>query len=386
MKINKILHISPTDIRYDSRILKELKALKNLPNSGIMAFGVNEKEGHKYEGENYSNIKTFRLLSKKLTFLPRPLRYALNTIEAFFKFIFPLRNFNPTIIHCHDTLYLPIALIGKFVCKSKLIYDAHELESDKAGQSKILSKYTLLIEKYAWKSIDLLISVSPSIIEWYNNNIGPKESLLILNSPILDNKKGEILKNDYLRKKFNIPLDKKIFLYLGIISSEGRGIKLYLDAFQKKNIDSHIVFIGYGEYAAEVEKISKLYVNIHYHPAVPHDRVVEISNSADIGLCMLEHVSLSDYYCLPNKLFEYAFSGLYILATDFPDIKKIINKYSLGKCCSYNEEEFITTIKSIESIESMNITNNPVNLFPISWGYQAEQLYSKYIELLNTEK
>ena len=175
---------------------------------------------------------------------------------------------------------------------------------------------------------------------------------------------------------------KNMFLYLGIIGCEGRGVKLYLDTFQNKDIDSHLVFIGYGEYAEEVEKISKNYQNIHYHEAVPHDKVVEISNSADIGLCMIEHVSLSDYYCLPNKFFEYAFSGLYILATDFPDMKLILDRYDLGECCKYDEKEFQ---KAVKSIESRKIIKEQRNLNLLSWEHQAEQLNKKYYKLINIE-
>jgi len=382
MKQNRILHISPTDIRYDSRILKELNALGALPNSTIMAFGIDDREDKTYDINHQFNIKTFNLLSKKVTFLPRPVKLALNTIEAFFKLIFPIKRYKPTIIHCHDTLYLPIALVGKFICKSKLIYDAHELESDKAGQSRILSRYTLFVEKYSWNRIDMLIGASPSQINWYNDNIGQKESLLVLNSPIFNEKLIDNVKNDYLRKKFKIPTENKIFLYLGIIGCEGRGVKLYLDTFQNKDIDSHLVFIGYGEYAEEVEKISKNYQNIHYHEAVPHDKVVEISNSADIGLCMIEHVSLSDYYCLPNKFFEYAFSGLYILATDFPDMKLILDRYDLGECCKYDEKEFQ---KAVKSIESRKIIKEQRNLNLLSWEHQAEQLNKKYYKLINIE-
>jgi hypothetical protein len=42
-----------------------------------------------------------------------------------------------------------------------------------------------------------LISVSDSIIEWYNNNLGPKKSTLILNSPLI--KSSEVKKGNYFQ-------------------------------------------------------------------------------------------------------------------------------------------------------------------------------------------
>ena len=382
-KTKKILHISNTDIRYDSRILKELEVLKKLEDCEVTAFGIEDEEEYQYNVKSTLNIRTFKLLSKKLKFLPRPARYFLNLIEAIIILTIPLLKLRPVIIHCHDTLYLPIALIGKFFCKSQLIYDAHELESDKAGQSKILSKYTLYIEKYAWKNIDLLISVSNSIIIWYNDNFGKKESLLILNSPVFDAEKYGQMKNNYLREKFNIPFDKKIFIYLGILNGNGRGVKLYLDVFQRQNIDSHIVFIGYGECVTEIENIAQQHSNIHYHPAVPHNQVVEVSRSADVGLCMLEPASLSDFYCLPNKLFEYAFSGLFVLASDFPDIKQLVEEYSLGMCIPLNSDEIC---KAVKWIESNGIEKDDKNLYQLSWAHQAELLSDRYNKILTNLK
>ncbi|RQO38179.1 hypothetical protein DBR39_15025 [Chryseobacterium sp. KBW03] len=376
----KILHISPTDIRYDSRILKELKAVKKIEDTTLVAYGIDDSEGHKYETENIPFIRTFNIATKNLKFLPRPIRYFVNLIEAFMRMVIPGIKYKPDVIHCHDTLYLPIAKAIKLFSGAKLIYDAHELESDKAGQSKILSKYTLFIEKMLWKHIDVLISVSPSIIDWYDKHLGKKKSVLILNSPLLDASQKEHNQSNYLREKFNIPEGKKIFLYLGIISEEGRGVNLYLDVFQRKEVDSHIVFIGYGEYVDEIKKAAANNANIHYHPAVPHHQVVDVSRSADVGLCLIEAVSLSDYYCLPNKLFEYAFSELYILASNFPDIENVVEKYNLGKCSALHAENLFEIVKDIEYLDLSN--RDKKDLYPLSWNFQETELIKMYNEIL----
>ena len=377
----KILHISPTDIRYDSRILKELKSISKLKNKEIIAYGVNDDEGHKYEISSISYIRTFNLFTKKLKVLPRPLRYALNLTEAMLRFTISAIKYRPNIIHCHDTLFLPIALLIKIFCNSILIYDAHELESDKAGQTKVLSKFTFFIEKIAWKRIDILISVSPSILNWYNTNLGFKKSELILNSPELKEQKSVVSKNNYLREKFNIPQNKKIFLYLGIISKLGRSIELYIKAFKSENIDSHLVFIGYGDFVEEIKNSANEYSNIHYHQSVAHDQVVEISKSADVGLCMIEPISLSDTYSLPNKLFEYAFSNLYVLSSDLPDIRNIIESFDLGTCCKNNVSDLIYSINSINESPSLKKSKNVNDLYHLSWSYQEEKLLKLYKNL-----
>lgn len=381
-----VLHLTPTDVRYDSRILKELNSLKKLNCYEVIAFGIEENEGHQYRGEQSENIKVFKLLTKKLTLLPRPIRYFLNLVEAIFVLTIPGIKRRPDIIHCHDTLFLPIAVIIKLICKSKLVYDAHELESNKAGQSKFLSKYTLFIERKGWKYIDLLISVSPSIINWYNNNIGPKKNEILLNSPVFDVETLEQNKFDaqnYLRNMFKIPDNAKIFLYLGIIAKEGRAIDLILDVFKNYCTNSHIVFVGYGEYVEHIKTISAKYSNIHYHAAVKHDQVVKISKSADVGLCLIEPVSLSDYYSLPNKLFEYAFSSLYVLTSDLPDIKLLVEQYGLGLSIKSTQKDLIEAIKKIEAIQSLKVHFEIDKLHELSWNFQEKKLINQYSNLIN---
>jgi len=378
-KNKKILHLTPTDIRYDSRIIKELKSLEKLEMATILAFGIDDDEGHKYELKPMPYVRTFNLISKKINFLPRPVKYFLNLLEAIVILSIPAIKYKPQIIHCHDTLYLPIALLVKMFCKSELIYDAHELESQKYGQSVLLSKTTLLIEKISWRYIDVLITVSPSIIDWYQKNLGNKESLLMLNSPELKLENFDAISNNYLREKFNIPENCKIFIYLGIIG-KGRGIDLYLDIFQEPEINSHIVFIGYGEYTNKVQSTSLKHKNIHYHSAVKHDDVVEIAQSADVGLVIIEEVSLSCYYCLPNKLFEYAFSGLYVLASNFPDMEKIVKDYNLGIVCSVDSESIK---KAIIELEHLKIDRSTKDLHELSWSSQSDKLINLYKGLLN---
>ncbi len=380
MYTQNILHISATDVRYDGRILKELNSLSKLSHVNLLAFGIKHNEGQAYEPDNDIDIKVFKLVTRKLSIFPRPIKYFINFIEAFLRMIRPGIQSRPVIIHCHDTLFLPIALMIKLFCKSQLIYDAHELESDKAGQSRVLSVFTLLIEKISWRYIDLLISVSPSIINWYNVTLGVKESLLILNSPLIDDK-HILTKHDYLRKRFNIPSSHKIFLYLGIICKKGRGIDYFLEAFKRDDVESHLVFIGYGDYVNEIKKLEKKFSKIHYHEAVPFTNIVEISQSADVGLCLIEATSKSAYYSLPNKLFEYAFSNLYVLASNFPDMKSVVEKYKLGSCCSIDVDEIYTEIKIIEKKETL-ANDNSDKLYEISWAYQEMKMIDTYSKLL----
>lgn len=383
-KINSILHISHTDIRFDSRILKELVCLSDLKLFQVIGIGFELDEGATKPNRKYPfKIKTFRLISR-IKLIPRVIRYTLNFIELTTYLVFQGFKYKPKIVHCHDTLVLPAGAIIKFFHSSKLVYDAHELESNKNGQSRVLSVSTFLIEKLFWNNINLFISVSDSIINWYMERFSKKKSVLILNSPEIGIKKSQnvrtIYKDKYFHRKYQIPKGEKIFIYLGILSKEGRGVDLILNVFSSRNINGHIVFIGYGSMRKKIEEFSELYSNIHYHPPVAHSLVVEISQNADVGLCLIENVSLSDYYSLPNKLFEYAFSGLRVVGSKFPEIEYVIDEYSLGKTCNLDETSLENALNEVINKPDMKKHKNIKNL---SWGCQAEKLINAYREMLS---
>lgn len=377
-----VLHLTHTDINSDSRILKELESLSKDKRMNITALGVlMNEESEKYKKIEDVRIKSINLNSRKLIFLPAFIKHSLSVIELTLKMIFNSLKAKPSIIHCHDTLVLPLGVLVKLFMGSKLIYDAHELESNRNGLSKNLGKMTLLCEKFLWRFVDKLIVVSPSISKWYEDNIGKKDTEIIMNSPLLNENNFDTSKDkSYFRNKFNISYDSKIFLYIGILG-KGRGIELIIEAFKRNDLRSHIVFLGYGELKDKLENSSKEHRNIHIHDAVPHNEVVTIAKSADVGLCFIQNVSLSDYYCLPNKLFEYAFAEIPVLASNFPDISMVIKKYNLGKCSDLDSESIYNSIKEFEQMKELPkiITRD---LYDLGWSAQENKLIKMYKTLL----
>ena len=147
-KLKKVVHLSHTDISCDSRILKEINCLSQDPSYELLSVGIAQSKSRVvFEPPAVVNknldIVLLELRARNLTYFPKSIRHALTLIELFFKSFFLIKKFGPDIIHCHDTLVLPIGIILKsFRKETILIYDAHELESDKNGITRILSFLT----------------------------------------------------------------------------------------------------------------------------------------------------------------------------------------------------------------------------------------------------
>jgi len=344
----------------------------------VSGLGVMLDEGAKKTSSSFStDIKSLNLRSRKLVFLPRTLRHIITLFELIGRMLPRAIRERPDVVHCHDTLVLPLGCIVKWLTGAKLVYDAHELESNRNGLTRLQGGLTLRVEKLLWRFVDALIVVSPSIERWYQENIGPKPSTVILNSPLFS--EGQHQDGDYLRNKFSIPIESKIFIYVGILG-QGRGIDLLIETFKDSRVSSHVVFLGYGELSEELKRLANQHSNIHVHEAVPHAQVVPVVQSADFGLCLVQNVSLSDYYCLPNKLFEYCFAGVPVLASDFPDIRAVLMQYGIGECCKLAPDDIRDAVLRLEQSQS---TFEFANLTPLSWQAQEVKLVALYQQCLS---
>ena len=58
-------------------------------------------------------------------------------------------------------------------------------------------------------------------------------------------------------------------------------------------------------------------------------------------MSMEEDLGLSYRYALPNKLFDFIQAGVPILATNLPEIKKMIEEYKVGKVIDNHEPKHL---------------------------------------------
>ena len=373
----KILHLSTNDIRNDTRTIKQIYSAEN--------------DGHRVKGiccELKKQIKKTNLIDFRNLIVLKPVKYNLFFINksfySLYKFLYINFKFikyglkiNPDIVHCSDFQPLFSSTIVKIFCGSKIIYDAHELESENKN-NKILSKLIYLIEKLNWVFIDGFITVSPSILLWYKRFFKKKKSTLVFNSPLVIK---NIKKNNYLKKRYEINKSEKIFLYIGNLG-KNRGIDLILRSFNSKQLKSHVVFMGHGVKKTKILKHEKKFTNIHFHPAVSAEQMGPIIASADYGLCLIDpNSSLSDKYCLPNKFFEYIFFGIPVISSNLTDVVSLIKKLNLGTFIEFNNIDLTNKIKSIEEKKIKFGKQNSSLIDYLSWENQSKKMLYLYRNL-----
>lgn len=374
-----ILQLTHTDILRDGRIMKSIWSLEK-KNYKVFGFGVALGERNKKSALPIkAQIKALKIFSRKVIYTPRIIKTTLMFLEVSFKIYRAVNAKTINVIHCHDVVVLPIAVILKKKYGCKLIYDAHELESRKHGITPMLSFFIFWVEKYCWKHVDGLISVSQSIIDWYKFFFPTTNYALILNSPLT--KKTKFKKNSFLRKHFAIPSGSLIYVYVGLMV-DGRALDYYTKAFVSQKTTSSLVLIGYGQKSESLKKLSQNHPNIYFMDALPHEKLIYVLRGADVGLCLIENSSLSDFYSLPNKLLEYLFSDLKVICSEFPEMSKVVKSLGVGVTCKDNYDSFLQAFHQVEK-EKASIMN--YDLYQFSYVRQEQLLFNFYKKILGEE-
>lgn len=149
-------------------------------------------------------------------------------------------------------------------------------------------------------------------------------------------------------------------IYIGAFLPD-RCIEEIISAFAQIDIKfAKCDFIGFGN--PQYEETLKRYAlnmnanNIKFLPPVPNSQVLEVLSNYDIGLVFYKNTNLNQYYCAPNKLYEYILCGLPIITNNYPGLIQIVQEQSIGVCIDSIDAN--TMISAINQISENNYWKN----------------------------
>lgn len=220
------------------------------------------------------------------------------------------------------------------------------------GVRSVFYKYFKNKEKKLYNISDYIGCMSEANVKFLlkENTFIEKEKVEIcpnsiepLKLNITENEKSEI------RKKYNIPIDKKVFLYGGNLGKP-QGVNFLIECIRKneKNKNAFFLIVGSG---TEFKKLKTFYnrenpKNSKLLEFLPKEDYEILANSCDIGLIFLDNRFTIPNF--PSRILSYMQASMPVLAaTDMnTDIGAVIEKGGFGYWC--------------ESVDS-NKFNNLVN-------------------------
>ena len=347
----------------ESRIFKEaIFIAQHLDFESILLIGLWKKGLPK---EEYFDAK----IHIKRIELGRLQKRAILYVYLFVYCFFFIVVYRPKMINIHTLEFLPLAFIAKCL-GLKVIYDTHELETQKANAKGLRQKFSTLIEKTFIRYADSVVVVGEMIADVYKK-MYPKyqRPYVVLNTPPY----CEIVKKNIFRELFGISQEYIIFLYQGGLS-KGRGIEMILEAFQGlQNTPYVVVFMGSGLLEASIIEASKSYKNIFFHHAVEPKVLLDYTSSADFGLCLIENECQSYAYCMPNKLFEYIMAELPMMVSNLPEISALVVRHKIGIVLEEENAEGLNKAIHAMALLDKQALSDRLKVAKISYNWEAQE-------------
>jgi glycosyltransferase involved in cell wall biosynthesis len=374
----KIISLLVTNFKNDNRVYRMAKSLST---NGYSTTVVAWKKGDVLAQENFNGVEVERVTVKSDCW--KRTNIFLGAIQ-YFEFAFrAIRKYRKVDVwHCNDYEAFVIGILAKISRpKLKLVYDCHELESHRNGKGAFMRFLIRSIEKIFIPWTELVITVSPSIQEFYKRKYKLSSVALIRNLP----NEMEVPRSNTLREKLGLEKNQMVFLYQGMLA-KGRGIQVLLNAFEaRQTTDAIIVFMGFGALKEQIEEYASRSENIFFVPAVSYAEIPLYTGSADVGVNSVEPTCLSYEFSLPNKLFEYIQSEIPVLTNPLPDCAALVNEYKVGRVIpTWNEESINEVVSDVLKEDlSVYIPHLKAAKKILNWEVEEQVLISAYKTIPN---
>ena len=247
-----------------------------------------------------------------------------------------IKSFDVKLIHAHDLNTLPGAYLAAQKLGARLIYDSHELYLDRnriRPYSKIGCMIRTNFERFLIRRADHTITVNPSIANILSKKYSVKVPSVIMNTPVYNTDISNIKMKFLLRNEIGLQDDRFLLIYVGAITFN-RGLENLIRAL-KSLPECHLVLMGYGKdvYKEKLRELAEK-CNVHsrfsFYGPVDSNHVTYYVAGADLGVAAIMNVCKSYYYCSPNKIYEYMLAGIPVIASNFPEMEKLIYTYNIG--------------------------------------------------------
>jgi glycosyltransferase involved in cell wall biosynthesis len=253
------------------------------------------------------------------------------------------------------------------------VYDAHEYftEQKEVATRPAIKQIWLAIERFAVPRFPNGYTVNQWIAEAFNSRYGVKYGIvrnMPLNRPYTDNQSEE-----------------RFILYQGAVN-EGRCFEQLIPAM--RDMPLKLKIYGTGNFINQTNTmIYKLLLQNKvevYKPLSP-DLLKEITGQATIGITLFDDLGLSQVHSLANRFFDYIMAGIPQLCVDFPEYRKINERWEVAYLISNTDSKTIAAALN-------KLLNDPVlyqrlrtNCLEarkhLNWDQEEKQLISIYEQL-----
>ena len=353
-----------------------------------------ESDGVKILGVRTLNIQKTNIIEKGFGTLLIELQYK-SAIKKYLKGV----KFDLVL---YSTPPITFTKVIKFLKKENSEITTYLLLKDIFPQNAvdigIFSKKSLFYKFFRKKEIELYKNsdyigcMSPANVKYildHNDFIKPDCIEVAPNSIelIADTRTNEekIEERNYIRGKYNLPIDKPIFIYGGNLGKP-QGIPFLIECLDalKNREDIHFVIAGDG---TEFTKIVNWLANnnprnVSLFKRLPKDDYELLARNCDVGMIFLDHRFTIPNY--PSRLLSYLAAKMPIIAATDPntDIGSIAEENGYGYWCNSNDvSAFVACVDKMLASNRLVMGTAGYNFF--IKNYQVENTHNTIVKKIS---
>lgn len=269
--------------------------------------------------------------------------------EKFYRDLFArsLDGLRPDVFIAHDLPTLPAAHRAARKGGARLIYDSHELYVEQ-GLSEFEKRSWSAIERRYIPDCDAVVTVNPSIASELAERYALERVEVVYNA---ERRRPASGRSRYFHEKYDLPESARVLLMQGGLTN-GRNIETLVGAMELVgNPDIHLVIMGEGPLRGRLATMAargRVAERVHLHERVRQEELLIHTAAADAGVIPYQATCLNNYYCTPNKLFEFISAGVAVLSSDLPEIRRIVDERQIGCLADLSRED-----RAAEAIEAV---------------------------------
>lgn len=305
-------------IQNDARVIRAAEALSKI-GYNITVLSCNSDLN--YVNPNFESV-VYTSKSNGPLLLLKFYKYILRYVQKHDKF---------DCYYMHD-YFLPY--LGKRIKKhtgKPFIYDAHELlfQRKEIGYTN-REKLFLLLEQKSIGHADLVIAANDERLRLIRRIYNLKNAISVGN----------------IAPSVNVPdmptnARDKIIVYQGVLSEE-RNVSSYINVLTLLPNDIKLKLIGNGpdvDFYKQLCKTLKLEDRVIFTGRIPYSQLLKESSKCRIGIVNYLMDDLNNFYCSPNKLFEYTQCKIPVICSPQPFLKEIVDKYHIGEIWDWRTKD-----------------------------------------------
>jgi glycosyltransferase involved in cell wall biosynthesis len=322
MRVTMLLHKS---VEHDARVRREARALAE---AGHEVTVVHLPRGDDRPGEAAS--EGYELVSANpgdwAERLPGGPRRAV-TVARIARLG---RGADPDVVHAHDAAMLAPGWTAARGAGVRLLYDSHELATGVPYHSGSWAVLVRSVERLFVPRCAAVITVSDGIAERLRERYDLERlPTVVRNIPDLPPPRPEAVAD--LRAELSLG-DEPLAIHHGAVAVDRGGENLIRSLAHLDR--GHLLFLGAsGPYAERLKGLAAglgLSSRVHMRPPAPLSTLLSYTAQVDAGVTLLEDTCLNHRLALPNKVFEYIAAGIPVVASDLPELRRMIDSYGVG--------------------------------------------------------